>query len=445
MRIKMRVFIVLKEKIKEFKKIWKQIFFVLLGLIIFLTGAFSGYFYFQKKSQKVLQEDVYLGFISEVYDIIKNNYWQKISDEQLIQLFRLGAESFLGEVLYFKARDKDALQKELFNLWKDKKEKEKKELVTFLADFVLSNLEPKGRSRLYTTLDTQQLKNMVQNVDKNVDLYQVLGVERTASLEKIQEVYQEKTEKLSKEKSQEAKNKLSQLERAYQALKDPTRRAIYDQFGVEPTVTAKIIKPNVLHLKIRRISPTTLDELKTVTEAVDDQEALDSLILDLRGNIGGSLDILPYLLGPFIGPGQYAYELFEHGEYIPFKTQTGWLPSLIRYKRVIILIDENTQSSAELMASVLKKYNVGVLLGTTTRGWGTIEKVFEVTHQIDPKEKYSVFLVRGLTLREDNLPIEGRGVDPLISIKDSNWEKQLFVYFRDQDFIEAVKEVIENY
>jgi C-terminal processing protease CtpA/Prc len=127
---------------------------------------------------------------------------------------------------------------------------------------------------------------------------------------------------------------------------------------------------------------------------------------------------------------------------VDFKTRIGWLPSLIQYKKVVVLINENTQSSAEVMAATLKKYNVGVLVGTTTKGWGTVERVFPLKSQLDPSEKYSIFLVHSLTLREDGKPIQGNGVTPTISIKDANWEEQLREYFDNEELIKAVKTVV---
>ncbi len=93
------------------------------------------------------------------------------------------------------------------------------------------------------------------------------------------------------------------------------------------------------------------------------------------------------------------------------------------------------------MASVLKKYNVGVLVGTTTKGWGTIEKVFSIENQIDEDEVSSMFLVHRVTLREDGQAIEGQGVDPMVSFNDKNWKRELSKYFGDTAIIEAVSEV----
>ena len=129
---------------------------------------------------------------------------------------------------------------------------------------------------------------------------------------------------------------------------------------------------------------------------------------------------------------------------IQSETQVGWLASLVRYKKVVVLVDNQTQSSAELMAAVLKKYNVGILVGTTTKGWGTVENTFPLKQLIDPKEKYSLFLAHSLTLREDNQPIEGKGVDPLINVANKDWPQQLFGYLHYQELVDAVKILIEN-
>ncbi|KPJ70546.1 hypothetical protein AMJ51_01600 [Microgenomates bacterium DG_75] len=171
---------------------------------------------------------------------------------------------------------------------------------------------------------------------------------------------------------------------------------------------------------------------------------LDTLILDLRDNVGGAIDGLPYFLGPFIGAEQYAYQFYHQGEKTDFKTRTGWLPSLVRYKKVVVLVNEGTQSSAEVMAATLKRYNVGVVVGASTKGWGTVEKVFALKTQIDPNEKYSMFLVHSLTLRDDGEPIQDKGVDPTININNPGWEEQLMAYFNYPELVEAVKEILSG-
>lgn len=376
-------------KFKKSQKSKKKIYFVIgsvVILIILCAGSAIGTYFYFKHNQKPetpaeqTSENIYVEFLSEVYDKIKENYWNKMSDEELANLFKLATEKLVQTPQNLSSADKGGMTEMVTSALEKIEESKKKDFSAQLAHLVLWNLKPFGRSALYVKKDEENLKNTVENVNPETG-------------------------------------------------------------KVEPTVGANLVRPTILHLYISKISPTTLDDFKKETEKFDNTEGLNALILDLRGNIGGSLDMLQYLLGPFIGPNNYAFEIFQQGNYDPFKTKFGWLPSLVRYKRVVILADNNTQSSAEVMLAALKKYNVGVFVGTKTKGWGTIEKVYEIDHQIDPNEKFSIFLVNHLTLRDDNQPIEEAGVEPTIDVNDPKWENKLFDYFNSNELVKAVKEV----
>lgn len=408
--------------------------FALIVVIVLAIGLFGGRF--------LNRNDKYTLFLTEVYDTIKANYWDKIPDEQLLELYTVGTEKFASQIVTQKPKNRadlpKMLQKVISSLPDDAK---RKEFSVSLADAVLATLEPAGRSRLYSKKEETHLANEVNNIT-GADRYQDLGVTKDASPEAIKKAYEEKTKELIKESSPEAKQKLAQVNTAYQTLSDEAAKKVYDQSGVEPTLEYKLLRPTIFYLHLTRFSPTTMDDLIRVTGKVDKGEILDTLIFDLRDNIGGAIDGLPYFLGPFIGNDQYAYQFFHQGDKTDFKTKTGWLNSLVRYKKVVILVNGGTMSSAEVMAATLKKYNVGIVVGTKTRGWGTVEKVFELKNQIEKTEKYSVFLVHSLTLREDGKPIEGAGVEPNISITSKGWDKELYSRFGSQTLVGAVKEVL---
>jgi len=442
---------------KNFKKYFslrkKKRLVTLIALMIIILvggGALAGYFIFknnpnpQQEGQQQTQGNIYANFLSEIYDKIKENYWNKINDEELATLFKLGAEKITNTPQVLASNDKNGVL-EMTNGIVDKlEENKKKDFTAQLAHLVLWNLKPFGRSALYIKKDEENLKNRVLNINPEENLYSILGVNDGASQEELNEAYRQKVNDLDGQKTEEAKQQLEKVKYAYEVLSNAENKTRYDQTKTEPTVFGKLLRPHILHLYISKISPTVLDDLKKETERFENTGGLNTLILDLRANVGGSLDILPYLLGPFIGPNNYAFELFQQGDYEPFKTKIGWLPSLYIYKKVVILADSNTQSSAEVMAATLKKYNVGVLLGTKTKGWGTIEKVYELDHQIDTTEKYSIFLVNHLTLRDDNQPIEGSGVEPTIDINDPDWEDKLLEYFNSNELVGAVKEAWDS-
>ncbi|MFW0837533.1 MAG: S41 family peptidase [Candidatus Komeilibacteria bacterium] len=400
------------------------------------------------------QVNPYVAFLTEIYDKIQANYWEKISDEQLFNLYKLGAAKLDHEPEVTIANDKTGLRimlDQIIEQLPDKKAKQ--EFSVNLATIVLYNLQPTGRSGLYTTQKETALWNNVKNIDPETNLYDTIGVDKNADEKQIASAAQSKANALQQTinnpnadeaTKQAAQTDLEKVQRAQETLTQESSRQTYDQSGVEATVYGKIIKPDILHLSIKKISPTTPNELKQVADSFADHTELHSLILDLRGNVGGSIDIMPYLLGPFIGPNNLAFEFYHQGEYTPYKTKTTWLASLVPYKKVVILQDELGQSSAEVMAATLKKYNVGVLVGTTSRGWGTIEAVYDIDNQISDTETYKMFLVNSVTLRDDNQPIEGRGVDPTININDPDWTDQLYLYYSDRDLIDAVEKLIDQ-
>ncbi len=139
----------------------------------------------------------------------------------------------------------------------------------------------------------------MNNIDTGTNLYEILGVNKNASQVEIEETYKEKTSELSKEKTPEAEQKLAQINRAYEALSAPEKRKIYDELGIEPAIISKSIKPDILYVQIKRASPAIIDEFSKTINSFENNENLNSLILDLRSNIGGSVDILPSFLGFF--------------------------------------------------------------------------------------------------------------------------------------------------
>lgn len=437
-----------KPALGKLKSPLKAVGLMIFPILLFAAGALGGYFYSRQTTPPpaattATPKDPYLDFLGEIYDKVKENYWDKITDDQLSNLYKLGIEKLTGFPQNLKTKDRDGVRVIVGLALKNLETDKKKRLTTDLAGIVLANLNPFGRNGLFTSKDETALKNTVQNVNPEKDLYQNLGVSKEASAEVIKETYEKQVMELTplKESSPEAKKKLDEIDYAYSVLTEKERKERYDTNKAEPTVFTKVVTPEIFHIYIKRFSPVTFDEFQKAAESVDAYPKLNTLILDLRGNIGGAIDLMPYFLGPFIGQNQYAYEYFHQGEYTPFKTQTGYLPALVRFKKVVVLIDGNSQSTAELMASVLKRYNVGVIVGTKTKGWGTIERVFELKQQIDPAEKYSIYLVHTLTLRDDNKPVEGNGVEPTINITDKDWQTQLLTHFNYQPLVTAVTDI----
>jgi carboxyl-terminal processing protease len=92
---------------------------------------------------------------------------------------------------------------------------------------------------------------------------------------------------------------------------------------------------------------------------------LHGLILDLRGNTGGSPAEVSELLGAFIHGTAYSYDCDVHGSctanYPDSQTQLLHLP-------LVVLTDRNCESACDAFSGAVKDLRLGTLVGTRTAG-----------------------------------------------------------------------------
>lgn len=75
-------------------------------------------------------------------------------------------------------------------------------------------------------------------MSKYEDFYKILGIEKGASEEEVKKAYRKLAMKYHPDKNpndKAAEDKFKEVSRAYETLKDPKRRKLYDQFGSNPS------------------------------------------------------------------------------------------------------------------------------------------------------------------------------------------------------------------
>lgn len=391
-------------------------------------------------SYKTPQEaDDYVRFDMEVYDKVVQNYFVKPSDLKLPELFRLSAAKASSSSPALLSNDRDGTAQMLAGVFASTTDTEtKKKLALSIAAMVLYNLEPYGRNGLLSQQQEVALRQEVSNINPSKDLYQNLGVEKGAAPAVVEVAYKKKVAALAHATSTEAKQELKQATYARAVLANQNSKALYDQAQVEPTVFGHVLGAT-LYLSVGKISPSTIREFALAVDAASTTPRLDSMILDLRGNIGGALDFTVNFLGLFMGPAQYAFDLYHQGDYQVQRTTQSRFTELDRYKDIAILTDGMTQSTAEVTTAAFKRFHLARVVGTHTRGWGTVENTYPVDTVIDPSTKYSLLLVNSITLRDDNQSVEGRGVDPDIRTDSPDWKSKLSGAFTSSSLISAIK------
>ena len=127
-----------------------------------------------------------------------------------------------------------------------------------------------------------------------------------------------------------------------------------------------------------QISSFLSDSLpKEFENAVRDIHAngMTGLIIDLRDNGGGSLDLVTHMAELFVDEGEITHYLHSRDMEAPQEVRSSCKEPL-KFEKIAVLVNENTASAAELMASILRNKAGAVLVGKTTYGKALGQSVF---------------------------------------------------------------------
>jgi len=119
-----------------------------------------------------------------------------------------------------------------------------------------------------------------------------------------------------------------------------------------------------------RSTTRDVERLLAELEAIDG--GIDGVIMDLRGNGGGSLDEATQLTGLFIESGPVVQIRNSRGE-VSLEEDND--PTVAYAGPMAVLVDRYSASASEIFAAAIQDYGRGVVLGEPTYGKGTVQSV----------------------------------------------------------------------
>ncbi|MDQ4077476.1 MAG: S41 family peptidase [Chloroflexota bacterium] len=171
------------------------------------------------------------------------------------------------------------------------------------------------------------------------------------------------------------------------------------------------------YVRISAFSQTTVPQLR---EALTEILAQDpkGLVIDLRGNPGGSLDTALQVSSEFIGDGTVMREQWGNGQEESRDAHPGGLaidPGL----SLIVLVDGGSASASEIVAGAIRDRERGQLLGETTYGKGTVQN----WHDLGAEHGgLRVTIARWLT--PDGTWVHGEGLTPDVLVELTDAERE---------------------
>lgn len=176
-----------------------------------------------------------------------------------------------------------------------------------------------------------------------------------------------------------------------------------------PTVVGGMLNDNTGLLELSEFGARSTEEMEAAIKNLKAKKA-DRWILDMRDNPGGFLDTAMGIAGFFIGNGDTVIVKERSGQ----ETYQGEINEEYIDGPMIVLVNENSASAAEIITAALKDQKRALIIGHKTYGKGTVQQVFELSNGDSLK-----FTIARFYSPLDN-PINGIGVEPDISVSDDN-------------------------
>lgn len=171
-------------------------------------------------------------------------------------------------------------------------------------------------------------------------------------------------------------------------------------------ITYKILDDNIGYIKISQFNDNTfLNIYKTLTEF--DEKEVKKIIVDLRNNPGGSLNQVIDVARLFIPEGPIVHIKYNNGKIKSYNSFLKKAPY-----DLAVLVNKGSASASEIFAGAVQDREIGTIIGTTTFGKGTVQKIFSL------KRGGGIKITVAEYLTANRRSIDGKGIEPDIMVQN---------------------------
>jgi len=151
-------------------------------------------------------------------------------------------------------------------------------------------------------------------------------------------------------------------------------------------------------------------DVENILEKFNNQE-VDAVLIDLRGNSGGSLFEANKLTGLFVSSGATLQVKESNGSIRPWGDVRA---KQIWKKPMAVIVDRYSASASEIFAGAIQDYQRGIIIGQKTFGKGTVQK-------LDDLSSGQIKITESKFYRITGAGMQNKGVYPDITLP-SSWD-----------------------
>ncbi len=197
-----------------------------------------------------------------------------------------------------------------------------------------------------------------------------------------------------------------------------------------PTVEHEMLDDKMAYVQITQFDDVTVSQFKSALDSIKAAGA-QGMILDLRANPGGNLYSVVDIADMLLGEGLILYTEDKYGEGDEYTSKASKEIDI----PIVVLVDGNSASAAEVLSGALKDHGEATLVGTTTFGKGIVQNIRML------KDGSSVKLTTSAYYTPSGANIHGIGIEPDVVVE---FDGEAY-YNEDYDNqLEKAKEVLRD-
>lgn len=172
---------------------------------------------------------------------------------------------------------------------------------------------------------------------------------------------------------------------------------------VIPSVEYQMTDGSIGYIKITQFDSTTITQFSKAVNDLTGQGAV-ALVFDVRGNAGGLLSAAVDCIDLLVPKGDIVWAEYKTGE----RTLMGESDESSVDLPMVVLVDGETASSAELFAESLRQFSGAQLVGQKTYGKGTIQAE---PHRMSDGSAVVITVAKMITANGESFDGTGLAVD----------------------------------
>jgi carboxyl-terminal processing protease len=183
-----------------------------------------------------------------------------------------------------------------------------------------------------------------------------------------------------------------------------------------PSVRSTVIADHILYVRLYQFTTTTTDEIHTAL--LSGLPGAKGMVLDLREDPGGFIDQADHVISEFISSGE-TFELRDRTGTVDKHVVSG--EHLAATVPLVVLVDANSASAAEIVAGSLQVHQRAKLVGTVTFGKGSVQQDFPL------KDGADIHLTVKRWYLPNGVTIDHKGLTPDITVPMASTSDQFDV------------------